>query len=130
MYRVIHFEIGVNDPDRAVKFYKGLFGWEFKLWEWWDMKYWMIMTGDSQTPGIDGGLFKRDSEEGTDGKCMLAYQCVIEVPDVSAYEGKIRNAGGAVIMPKMAIPGMGWYSRCRDTEGNYFALMQNDVHAK
>ena len=31
MPRPIHFEIHADDPDRAVAFYKGLFGWEFKI---------------------------------------------------------------------------------------------------
>ncbi len=28
MPRVVHFEIHIDEPDRAAKFYKELFGWE------------------------------------------------------------------------------------------------------
>jgi predicted enzyme related to lactoylglutathione lyase len=31
MPRVIHFEIVADKPDRAMKFYKEVFGWEFPL---------------------------------------------------------------------------------------------------
>ena len=30
MPRVIHFEIVADKPERAMKFYKEVFGWEFK----------------------------------------------------------------------------------------------------
>jgi len=29
----------------------------------------------------------------------------------------------------MPVPGMGWFSLCRDTEGNEFGLWQNDTDA-
>ena len=34
------------------------------------------------------------------------------------------------IQPKLAIPGVGWYASCRDTEGNIFGLMEDDPSAK
>lgn len=33
-------------------------------------------------------------------------------------------------MPKMAIPSIGWFATCQDTEGNTFGIMQNDPSAK
>lgn len=30
------------------------------------------------------------------------------------------------VMPKMALPGVGWFARGKDTEGNSFSLMQED----
>jgi hypothetical protein len=32
MNRIIHFEIHAGDPERAVKFYKDVFGWEIHEW--------------------------------------------------------------------------------------------------
>ena len=29
MPRVVHFEIHADDPERAINFYKSVFGWEF-----------------------------------------------------------------------------------------------------
>jgi predicted enzyme related to lactoylglutathione lyase len=37
--------------------------------------------------------------------------------------------GGAVAVPKMAIPGVGWLAYCTDPEGNIFGLMQDDPNA-
>jgi len=33
MPRVIHFEIVADNPERAMKFYEKVFGWEFNKWK-------------------------------------------------------------------------------------------------
>jgi len=33
MPRVIHFEIVADNPERAVKYYKEVFGWELTKWD-------------------------------------------------------------------------------------------------
>ena len=47
MNRPIHFEIPVEKPERAIKFYEKVFGWKFERWNG-PMEYWNISTGDSQ----------------------------------------------------------------------------------
>lgn len=32
MNRVVHFEIQVDNPERAMKFYASVFGWTFQEW--------------------------------------------------------------------------------------------------
>ena len=34
------------------------------------------------------------------------------------------------LRPKNAIPGVGYFAYCEDTEGNVFGVMQNDTKAK
>src|SRR5882762_1661767 len=58
MARVIHFEIPVDDADRAVAFYKNAFGWKIEKWNG-PMDYWMVNTGDEKAPGINGAIMKR-----------------------------------------------------------------------
>ena len=57
MPRVIHFEIHADDPERAVRFYREIFGWEINKWPG-PHDYWLIKTG-ANAPGIDGGLMRR-----------------------------------------------------------------------
>ena len=57
MSRAVHFEIHASDPQAAITFYGGLFGWTFNKWEGGD--YWMIHTGPDEQPGINGGLMPR-----------------------------------------------------------------------
>ena len=63
MPRVVHFDISVDDPERAIKFYTEVFGWKVQKWEG-PMDYWLITTGDPGEPGIDGGLAKRRDHAG------------------------------------------------------------------
>jgi hypothetical protein len=52
------------------------------------------------------------------------------VPDVEAFARSVEEAGGKVVVPKMAIPGIGYQIYCLDTEGNIFGIHQADPSAK
>jgi uncharacterized protein len=114
MGRVVHFDIPSDDVDRAIGFYRDVFGW--KIEKWGDYEYYLVSTGDT-TPGIDGGLTKRRDP----GQPVVN---TIEVTDLAETEGKITAAGGEVVVPKMEIPGVGWLIYFKDTEGNLFGAMQ------
>jgi predicted enzyme related to lactoylglutathione lyase len=120
MPRVIHFDISADQPERAVKFYTEVFGWKIQKWEG-PMDYWLVYTGEG--PGIDGGLSKRMSPSDTTIN-------TIGVPSIDEYTTKIEKSGGKVVMPKTAIPGIGWFASCKDTEGNTFGIMQEDSSAR
>ena len=126
MPRVVHFEIHAGDCERAVKFYKAVFGWEFQKWEG-DMDYWMVMTGPNDQPGINGGLMPRRGE--IDGQAVIAYVCTVDVSSVDDSAKTVEANGGEVVVPKMPIPGVGWLVYCKDTEGNIFGMMQADANA-
>jgi len=127
MPRVVHFEIHAADPDRAVDFYKTLFGWTFQKWEG-PMDYWLVTTGPNDQPGINGGLVRRQGE--IDGQAVIAYVCTVDVENLDASVQTALDNGGQVALPKMPIPGMGWLAYCKDTEGNIFGMMQGDPNAK
>ena len=42
---------------------------------------------------------------------------------------EIEQLGGQVVVPKMAVPGFGYFAVCLDTENNTFAIWENDVEA-
>jgi predicted enzyme related to lactoylglutathione lyase len=121
MPRVVHFEIHADDPDRAVKFYSGVFGWKIEKWNG-PMDYWLATTGPDDQPGINGAIMHR-MNQGTVYNTM-------DVPSVDEFSKKIETAGGKAITPKTAIPGMGWFRYCQDTEGNVFGIMEMDPSAK
>ena len=122
MPRIIHFDIPADDPARAQKFYQEIFGWKFDKWNG-PMEYWMAKTGDDKQPGINGGLAKR-----MPGQAGVTN--TIDVPSVDEFAKKIESKGGKVIVPKMAIPGVGYFAQCLDTEGNVFGIIQMDQNAK
>lgn len=122
MSRVVHFEISAEKPEEVISFYQNTFNWRFKKWEG-PMAYWMIMTGDEKTPGIDGGLKERD-EMGTN------TVNTIDVVSIDESIEKVKKNGGEIIVPKMAIPGVGWLAYFKDPQGNVFGIMQSDESAK
>ncbi len=113
-HNIVHFEIPADDVARARKFYGELFGWSFQ--EMGD--YTLIQCGAD--PG--GGMMKRMAP----GQGITNY---IAVEDLDEYARKAQSLGATVLVPKMAVPNMGWWTQLQDTEGNVFALWQEDPKA-
>ncbi|HVW39822.1 MAG TPA: VOC family protein [Amycolatopsis sp.] len=126
MPRPVHFEIHATDPERAITFYATVFEWSFERWG--HNPYWLISTGDG--PGIDGGLVPRQGPAPSDNAPVNAYPTTMEVADLNAATRRVEQAGGSVVVPRTAIPGVGWLAYCTDTEGNIFGVMENDESAE
>ena len=119
MPTVVHFEIPADDIGRAKKFYSELFGWEVNKIP--KMEYWLITTSGEKPVG--GGMMKRQHPQ----QAITNY---IDVTSVNDYAAKIEKLGGKVIVPKTAVPDMGYFAVCLDTENNPFGLWQDDKNAK
>lgn len=129
--RVAHFEIHADDPERAVEFYRKVFGWDINRWDSGDIEYWMIETapkGDTGM-GINGGLLRRNAPVPEHGMSPMSYVCTVVVDSFDDYAAKIEANGGKVAMPKSPIMGMAWQGYFFDTEGNIFGLHQPDESA-
>lgn len=120
--RVIHFEIPADDPQRAVNFYTRVFDWTFQKWAG-PQDYWLVTTGASQEPGINGGLLKRQHPG-------MSTVNTVQVTNLDQTVAQIEKAGGHTVVPRMAIPGVGHLAYCSDTENNVFGVMQPDAEAK
>jgi predicted enzyme related to lactoylglutathione lyase len=118
--RPTHFEIPVDDPDRAEKFYSSVFGWSFQRYPGAPEYYGMATTGDTE-PGINGALFPRKNDSET--------TLTMSVDSIEEAMASITAAGGKVVQDKTPIPSMGWFATCEDTEGNRFGLFTNDPSA-
>jgi predicted enzyme related to lactoylglutathione lyase len=115
-----HFEIPVDDPDRAEQFYGSVFGWTFERFPGAPQYYGMATTGDA-AQGINGALFQR-----TEGSVTTLTMTVDSIEEATAA---VVAAGGKVLQDKAAIPSMGWFATCEDTEGNKFGLYTDDPNA-
>jgi predicted enzyme related to lactoylglutathione lyase len=119
---IIWFEIPADNVQRAKSFYSKLFGWKIKKFAG-PMKfpYWHIDTGGGdQTP--DGGMMERQSPQHTITNYVL-------VASVDKAAEKLQKLGGKIIMPKAAVPQMGYFITCQDTENNIFALWERNEKA-
>ena len=129
MARVIHFEIHAENPERAIAFYQGLFGWKFDKWAG-PMDYWLIVTGPDSEKGINGGMIRRMGPPPIEMQAVNAYCCTIQIDAIDAMVANIVKAVGTIALPKMPIPGVGWLAYVKDTEGNIVGVMQPDIAAK
>jgi predicted enzyme related to lactoylglutathione lyase len=121
MPRVIHFEIGAENTERAVRFYKTVFGWEIKRWEG-PQEYHLISTLPKDKPGIDGAIFKKP------GPADIIN--TIDVPNIDEFIERIRKNGGELLGQKHEIQNVGEFAYCKDTEGNVFGIMQAESPQK
>ncbi len=123
MNSVVHFEVPVDDLDRAKKFYSQVFGWQ--LQDIPDMGYVIVRTTPTdenqmpQTPGaINGGMMKRSDK-------VKGPVITIDVPNIDEYLKTIEEAGGKVVTPKIAVGDMGFSAYVQDTEGNVIGVWQS-----
>ena len=122
-HTVVHFEVPADDVEKLRKFYSELFGWKIERMPG-PAEYWGIATvpvnekGMPQRPGVNGGIMKRQNPEHK----PVNY---IAVESVDEYVKKIEALGGRVIVPKMEVPGVGWWALALDPEGNQFAILQS-----
>ena len=116
--KLVHFEVPANDTKRAVGFYKDMFGWEFQEYPG-PFEYHMTRTAEDQ-----GGAV-HDAAQGGGIPGIFPY---FDVDDIQGSSARVRELGGEAEEPG-PVPQMGWYARCKDTEGNPFGLWQNDPNA-
>ena len=130
-HTIVHFEIPADNPERAAKFYRELFGWTVNKYEGsvaGGMEYWMVQTvptgpdGRPERPGVNGGLMRRMYP----GQPPVNY---ISVESVDDFARRAERLGAKVLMEKTPVPGMGWFAQLNDPEGNLIAVWENDPNA-
>ncbi|MDD1775422.1 MAG: VOC family protein [Methanobacterium sp.] len=115
MPKIIHFEIPVDKPERAIEFYTKVFGWKIQKWEG-EFDYWLVTAGEEDEPGIDGAIYPREEEDN--------IGTVIGVDSFDDFARKIEAEGGKMITEKMKIPGIGITGSFEDTEGNVLSIIE------
>jgi predicted enzyme related to lactoylglutathione lyase len=108
-----YVEIPAGDAERAERFWSSLFGWQFQSQQA-EVSYAMATAED-----LGVGLYQSDD------RGLWAY---FYVDDLESSVGQVQELGGTV-RDKGPVPGIGWYARCEDTEGNRFGLFQTDESA-
>jgi uncharacterized protein len=128
MPTLVHFEIPADDVERSRKFYTDLFGWKIEKWpgtDAGDMQYWTVTTTDSKgnKASVGGGMMKRQNPQ----QQIINF---IDVKSIDEYSSEVEKLGGKVVVSKMAVPGMGYFAVCHDTENNSFGLWESNESAK
>ena len=129
MPRVVHFEIHVDDPEKAIKFYTFVFGWKIKKWQG-TQDYWTIDTSENGEQGINGGMRKRENPLSPGSTPHSGFICTVQVSSLQEYMSRVVPNGGQIVVPRIGIRGVGWFGYCRDTEGNLFGILEPDALAE
>ena len=117
---IVWFEIPADNPERAKAFYGSLFGWKINPFPG-NSEYLHIDTGGADD-SPDGALKKRKHA----AEPVVNY---ISVDSVDKFADKIAKLGGKICMARTAVPQMGYFAVCQDTEGNAFGLWESDPAA-
>ena len=98
--------------ERAKTFYGSLFDWKIERMPG-PKEYWHMDTGGGDdTP--DGAIMKAP------GPTSGHHPTTSALPSVDEFTAKVQKLGGKVFMPKTAVPQMGYFAICQDTEKNVF----------
>ena len=120
--RVVHFEIPVDDGERARSFYKEAFGWQ--LQEMPGMDYTLVLTGPSGDEGptepgfVNGGMLAR-SAAAAPGPVV-----VVDVESIDVALERVTELGGSTVLGKQPVGNMGFTAYVRDPEGNVVGLWE------
>ncbi len=118
---IVWFEIPADNLERAKAFYSNLFGWKINPFPGMT-DYCHIDTGGAdETP--DGALKVREHPQ----QPITNY---VSVNSVTEFAKKIEKLGGKICMAKTAVPQMGYFAVCQDTEDNTFAIWERNENAK
>ncbi|MEQ9825151.1 MAG: VOC family protein [Puniceicoccaceae bacterium] len=112
------FEIYVSDFDRARAFYEKVLNCELQ-----------VMQGN----GPKMGMFPCDMEKGVGGCISAMEQCASPGPggtlvylnvdgELDAVISRVGQAGGSIVLERMAIPPHGFIAIIEDSEGNRVGL--------
>jgi predicted enzyme related to lactoylglutathione lyase len=101
---ICHWELMVNDIERAKAFYQRVFDWKFEAAS---PEYTMIDTG---TPPGGGMMAKPPAAP---SPALNTYFAVV---DIDATLRKVVEAGGQVVVPRTEVPGAGWFAMFIDPD--------------
>ena len=127
MDKVVHFEIPVDDLERAQSFYGAIFGWELFTTPIGDGEYTLVTTtpvDESMRPtesgGINGGMMQRT--DSTPNPVIT-----IGVASIDDALKQVEASGGTVVTPRTPIPEMGAFAYFADPEGNVMGLFEGTM---
>jgi uncharacterized protein len=110
------------DPDAAVVFYSGLFGWAVEN----------VMPPDSERPyhvgRIRGGDVAAIGVPAEGAPAVAAWNTYVWVDDADEIAAKVRAVGGRVLVEPLDLPGFGRMAVFADPAGAAFRVWQPREH--
>jgi predicted enzyme related to lactoylglutathione lyase len=114
-------DLGATDIDAAAKFYGELLDWEHEA-----------LPAAEEMGGY--GFFTHDGKQvagigPTMDGAPAAWSAYVAVADADETVGKVKDAGGTVVLPPIDLPEeSGRMAVCQDPQGAFFSIMQQKEH--
>lgn len=134
MSKVMHFEIPIDDPDRAAGFYRDALGWEISRFG--DEPYWLVRAGQDEEPGANGALTGRGDLHRSPVLTVGVDDIDDALRQVQRYGGKVAQADAAgtrhgLVCLRSRLRGQhdravpAGYERCRPVTGRPGTIIPN-----
>lgn len=120
--KMTHFAIYIDDLERAKQFYDKVFDWGFNAYGQGD--FLQIKADKSDSGELIGALQSRKYSPVPER--VIGFECSVSVENVDDIIERVNAGGGQIVMPKTAIPYVGWLTKFLDTEGNLVCAVQYD----
>ncbi|MFW9849084.1 MAG: VOC family protein [Candidatus Thorarchaeota archaeon] len=115
--KVIHFEIPVDDKNRAVDFFHQVFGWESKPLT---KSAGTLITGENPESGINGYFFERSTVPSDFARIIIA----VEVDNLEDKIEQVKANAGEMLFGPIDYAGRGRMAYFKDTEGNIVGMLE------
>ena len=127
MPTIVYFQIPSDDIERSKEFYNQLFGWKIDKFPESNtpegMENWTVTTTDDKgNKALGGGMSKRQMPQ-------QQITNFIDVKSVGEYSSKVEKLGGKVVVPKTAVPGMGYYAVCVEYIKQQLGIVESNESA-
>jgi predicted enzyme related to lactoylglutathione lyase len=106
-------QLNTGDPQRALEFYSGLFGWRGEPVQGGDQPYWGIYNGER----MNAGLMSMPPDLGAPAHWLVYFGS----EGVDADADRIAELGGRLMLPPIDVPG-GKVLVAQDPQGAVFGL--------
>lgn len=107
-------QLNTGDPQAALDFYAGLFGWRAESVQGGDEAYWGLFNGDR----LNAGLMRMPPGFEAPAHWLVYFGS----DDVDADAARVGELGGQVMVPPMDVPG-GRIVVAQDPQGGIFGLV-------
>lgn len=113
--RVGWHELLTADCDKALSFYRDVFGWQKGIADTGAMGTYQLFSVAGQTTG---GVVTKP--EAVPSPTWLYY---FNVGDIDAAANRVKSGGGNILNGPTEVPDGGWVAQCVDPQGAIFALV-------
>ena len=113
---IVWWELGCNDEERSVAFFRDVFGWEIPFDE--RLGFHVVPAG-KEAPSISGGIFRLR-------RARLPFLTLfIQVDDIEAKAASIAEHGGLILDPPSDIGGGKRICLFNEPSGVTFAMIES-----